>query len=148
MKKVIFAVLFTVVALANVNAQDYSEIIKSSNVKVEKLPEYLIITSQNTKLLGGTDIQIDSKKSKYQTELENLVVLLQNRKKLHIRNQTDLLNAMSVLGFELIDTYNARQVENKSDNKIGDDIASELLSGGNGTFRINMIFRKKEKFRN
>jgi hypothetical protein len=122
------------------------EVIKSSSVKVEELPEYVIITSQNTKLLGGIGIIIDYKKSIYKEQLRTLEELLQDGDKLRIRNQTDLLNAMSQLGYEYINAYNADQVVPAKD---GDDVGEVLniVGGGEGTFRINMVFRKKPQFR-
>ena len=85
--------------------QSFSQELKVENISsisIEELPEYVIVTSENTKLIGGINITIDYKRSQYQDRLEELESLLQNRRKLHIRNQTDLLNAMSKLGFEYI----------------------------------------------
>lgn len=115
--------------------------------EINELPEYVVITSQNTKLLGGINISIDSKKSPYEVSLNNLMNELQSRKKQKIRNQTDLLNSMSIIGFEYVDAYNASQVQYASDSSVGDDILNEILEGGTGTYRVNMIFRKKEAFR-
>ncbi|GEM_PF-1275022 len=122
------------------------EVIKSSSVKVEELPEYVIITSQNTKLLGGIGIIIDYKKSIYKEQLQTLEELLQDRDKLRVRNQTDLLNAMSQLGYEYVNAYNADQiVPAKDDDDVGEVL--NIVDGGEGTFRINMVFRKKPQFR-
>lgn len=113
-------------------------------ININDLPEYIIITSQSTKALGGISIFIDTHKSKYEDALNELNSLLQWKKKLGIRNQTDLLNAMSSLGFEYINAYNGSQVQYASDRTAGDDIINELLEGGTGSFRINMVFRKKK----
>jgi hypothetical protein len=119
-------------------------VIKSSSVSVNDFPEYVIITSQNTKLLGGIGLIIDSKKSKYKSQLQELEDLLQDGDKLRVRNQTDLLNAMSKLGFEYINAYNANAVMPSKDSS---DLLN-ALDGGEGAYKVNMVFRKKEKFRN
>jgi len=117
--------------------------VSSSSVNIEQLPEYVVITSENTKLIGGINIIIDYKKSKYQKVLGELEILLQNKNKLRVRNQTDLLNAMSKLSFEYVDAYNA------STGTIGAGGGEDVqIYGSQGKFRINMVFRKKEKFRN
>ncbi len=126
----------------NTNAQELS-VAESSSVNIKELPEYVIITSENTKLLGGINITIDYKKSKYKPQLEELEDLLQARKKLSIRNQTDLLNAMSKLGFDYLDAYNANAGTLGAGG--GDDVE---IFGSESKFRVNIVFRKKEKFRN
>ncbi|WP_106791115.1 hypothetical protein [Aquimarina sp. Aq78] len=115
---------------------------KSSSANINKLPEYIIITSENTKLLGGIGISIDYKRSGYKEELRNLEELLQDGDKLRVRNQTDLLNSMSILGFEYVDAYNA----NSGTLGVGGGDDVEVF-GSNSKFRINMVFRKKEQFR-
>lgn len=64
-------------------------------------------------------------------------------KKLRIRNQTDLLNAISQLGYEYVDAYNA----NAGTLGVGGGDDVEVF-GSNAKYRINMVFRKKEKYRN
>jgi len=132
--------LITFVTL-NIAAQEL-KVVNSSSVNIEQLPEYVVITSENTKLLGGINITIDYKKSVYEDVLDELETLLQNRKKLKIRNQTDLLNAMSKLGFEYVDAYNATAGTLGIGG--GDDVQ---ISGSESKFRTNMVFRKKEKYR-
>jgi len=114
-------------------------VIESSSVNIEDYPEYVIITSQNTKLLGGIGISIDSKKSSYKKQLQELESILQNGKKLKVRNQTDLLNSMSKLGFEYLNAYVATATTSTDQDGI---------SFGDNTYRVNMVFRKKESFRN
>ncbi|RAV30314.1 hypothetical protein DN748_02035 [Sinomicrobium soli] len=115
----------------------------SSSVNIRQLPEYVVVTSENTKFLGGMNISIESKKSQYEEVLEGLEKLLQKRNNLQIRNQTDLLNAMSTLGFDYVDAYNA------SSGTIGVGGGNDIqVTGSNAKFRINMVFRKKENFRN
>lgn len=122
-------------------------VVKSNSVSIEEFPEYVIITSQNTKLLGGIGIMIDYKKSTYKTQLQKLEILLQDGDKQKIRNQTDLLNSMSILGFEFVNAYNASQVSNSRHEKDTADDIFNTIEGGTGVFRVNMIFRKKEQFR-
>ena len=75
--------------------------------------------------------------------MEELESLLQNRKKLHIRNQTDLLNAMSKLGFEYVDSNTGASESFGLGG--GDDVE---VFGSDSKFRTNMVFRKKEIYRN
>lgn len=121
-------------------------VIKSSNITIDELPEYVIITSQNTKLLGGINIIIDKKKSTYRDELEKLESLLQDGDKLRIRNQTDLLNAMSKLGYDYVNAYNANAIMPSNRNDDAEDILN-IVDGGEGAYKVNMVFRKKEKYR-
>lgn len=149
MKKLHTLVLGVVLVLAT-SLNGFSqklEVIKSSHVEIKQLPEYVIVTSQNTKLLGGIGITIDAKKSRYKKELNQLNDLLQDSDKLKIRNQTDLLNAMSELGYDFLDAYNASQVVNSRGNKDAVDDVLNIVEGGKGTYRVNMIFRKKVRFR-
>jgi hypothetical protein len=139
MRKKIF-LLFTILSIS-LTAQEL-KVVESSTVNINDLPEYIVITSENTKLIGGINITIDYKKSQYEDVLDELETLLQNRKKLRIRNQTDLLNAMSKLGFEYVDAYNATAGTLGLGG--GDDVQ---LSGSESKFRTNMVFRKKEKYR-
>lgn len=124
-------------------------IVKTAGISINELPEYVIITSQNTKLLGGINIVIDAKKSSYKNQLRELESLLQDGDKLRVRNQTDLLNSMSKLGYEFLDAYNASSVVSSNSKNRNDDVDDifNALDGGEGSFRVNMVFRKKEKFR-
>ncbi|NOU60132.1 hypothetical protein [Marinifilum caeruleilacunae] len=135
-KTILVILLFA--SINSVCAQELS-VSESSGVKIEQLPEYVIITSENTKLLGGSGISIDYKKSEYKQVLEQLELLLQNRKKLQIRNQTDLLNAMSKLGFEYVDAYQA--------TASGAEGGDKEFSINDSKFRVNMVFRKKIEYR-
>jgi len=138
-KAILFA-LFILTTLT-ITAQK-SKVIESFRTSFKQLPEYVVVTSENTKVLGGIDISIDTKKSDHENALKELEALLQNRKKLRIRNQTDLLNAMSHLGFDYVDAFNASS--GIIDAGTEDDF--EILEG-ESKFRINMVFRKKEKHR-
>lgn len=140
MKKQVFVFLMALTAI-NITAQELS-VDHSSSVNIEKLPEYVVVTSENTKLLGGMNINIDSKKSSYENVLKDLEELLQKNKNLAIRNQTDLLNAMSKLGFDYVDAYNA------SAGTIGAAAGEDVQAfGSNAKYRINMVFRKKMTYR-
>lgn len=134
MKKIIFLLLLSMLGVSNIIAQD---------VNINELPEYVVVTSENTKLLGGININIASKKSTFESALKKLESTLQNAKKLRVRTQTDLLNAMSKLGFDYIDAYNANA------GAVGAGAGDKIqISDTQAKFRINMVFRKKEKFRN
>ena len=78
MKKQVFVFLMALTAI-NITAQELS-VDHSSSVNIEKLPEYVVVTSENTKLLGGMNINIDSKKSGYENVLKDLEELLQKNK--------------------------------------------------------------------
>ena len=122
-------------AINNIFAQELS-IINASIANINELPEYVIVTSENTKLLGGIAITIDAKKSKYKNQLRGLEEILQDGDKLSVRNQTDLLNAMSQLGYEYINAYSAETFTS----------SGEYYE--HSKQRINMVFRKKAKFKN
>ena len=137
MKNLKFIVVMLIgITVFNLNAQELS-VIKTSIANINELPEYVIVTSENTKLLGGIAITIDAKKSKYKNQLRGLEEILQDGDKLNIRNQTDLLNAMSQLGYEYLSAYNAETFT--SGGEYGYEHSKQ---------RINMVFRKREKFRN
>lgn len=134
-------VVFVALLAMNLTAQELS-VDNSSSVNIERLPEYVVITSENTKLLGGMNINIASKKSSYENVLKDLEALLQKNRNLAIRNQTDLLNAMSTLGFDYVDAYNA------SAGTVGAAAGEDVQAfGSNAKYRINMVFRKKTAFR-
>ena len=131
-----FFVLFVLLS-SGISAQELSA--GGLAVNQKDLPEYIIITTQNTKLLGGIAISIDYKRSPDKDKLSDLEDLLQERKKMRIRNQTDLLNAMSKLGYSYVDTFVATASTGSSTDK-------DFSSGGN-TYRVNMVFQKKEQYR-
>ena len=119
------------------------KIIETSAVNINQLPEYVIITCENTKLLGGINIMIDYKRSAHKDKLETLEELLQSRKKLRIRNQTDLLNAMAQLGYDYLDAFNATA------GTIGAETGNDVeVFGSEAKYRVNIVFRKKEQYRN
>ncbi|SHG20683.1 hypothetical protein [Flagellimonas flava] len=138
--KILVGLTLLVVWSASVTAQEL-KVEAVSSVSIDELPEYVVVTSENTKLIGGININIDYKKSDYEKVLKELESLLQNRKKLRIRNQTDLLNAMSKLGFEYVNAYNGK--ENNISLGSGKDV--EVI-GGQAKYRVNMVFKKKEKY--
>ncbi|MPQ48561.1 hypothetical protein GCQ56_16270 [Marinifilum sp. N1E240] len=141
------AVIALIACMAVEGSAQKLSVVKSSSVSIEEFPEYVIITSQNTKLLGGIGIMIDYKKSTYKPQLQKLENLLQDGDKLKVRNQTDLLNSMSKLGFEFVNAYNSSQVSNSLHEKDNVDDIFNTIEGGTGTYRVNMIFRKKNQFR-
>ena len=134
-KKHLFITGFFVLASINVYSQ----------MEIQKLPEYVIITAENTKLLGGIGLMIDYKKSPYRAELIRLEEYLTLAKQNRVRTQTDLLNVMSAIGFEYINAFNANAGTIGGNTDIGDRSEVGLSES---KFRINMVFRKKEKYRN
>lgn len=141
-KKILKALLLLFLANSILLQAQELKIVETSSVNIKELPEYVVITSENTKLLGGINITIDYKRSTYQDKLETLEELLQSGRKLRIRNQTDLLNAMSQLGFDYVDAYNATAGTIGAGG--GDDVE---IFGSEAKYRTNMVFRKKEQFR-
>lgn len=140
MKTILTSLVAIILLSTNVKAQEL-KVENMSSVNINELPEYVVVTSENTKLIGGININIDYKKSDYEAVLKELEHLLQNKNKLKIRNQTDLLNAMSKLGFEYINAYNGKAgtIGASSGNKF------EIL-GSQAKYRINMVFKKKAKY--
>ncbi|CAL2104581.1 conserved exported protein of unknown function [Tenacibaculum sp. 190130A14a] len=118
------------------------EVTRSASSNINSLPEYIVITSENTKLLGGIDIIIEYKRSPYKKELENLEEILQDGDKLRVRNQTDLLNSMSKLGYEYIDAFNVSGDTSGFEAGKNDDVFASDTK-----YRINMVFRKKKEYR-
>jgi hypothetical protein len=122
----IIAILFTSI----VQAQELS--VNDKIVKVEELPEYIVISCDNiSSFLAKTiQISIQARNSEYETVLNKLENILEDEKNLAIRNQTDLLNTMSKLGFDYVNAF--PQNSNESGN----------------FSRSSIVFRKKEKYRN
>lgn len=140
MKTILTSLVVLLLMSTNVNAQEL-KVESVSAVNINELPEYVVVTSENTKLLGGININIDHKKSDYEDILKELESLLQNRKKLRIRNQTDLLNAMSKLGFEYVNAYNGKA------GSLGLNSGKDVeVFGSQAKYRINMVFKKKAKY--
>lgn len=139
-KTVLSSLIVLILLSSNAIAQEL-KVEETSYVNINQLPEYVVVTSENTKLIGGININIDYKKSDYEVVLKELEHLLQNRKKLRIRTQTDLLNAMSKLGFDYVNAYNGKA------GTIGAGAGKDLeIFGSQEKFRINMVFKKKEKY--
>ncbi|MCL3780414.1 hypothetical protein EMN47_08415 [Prolixibacteraceae bacterium JC049] len=101
---------------------------------VNRLPKYLVINAENTKLLGGIGLHINAKKSPYKEALREFEDYLYDVKK--VRNMTDLLNVMDELGFDYKDSYNS----SSSSIGVGDDI-----TGSASKVRTSLIFKKMAK---
>tara|TARA_R110002073_G_scaffold216229_2_gene376440 strand:+ start:1904 stop:2341 length:438 start_codon:yes stop_codon:yes gene_type:complete len=139
-KTILTSLVVLLIMSTNVSAQEL-KVESVSAVNINDLPEYVVVTSENTKLIGGININIDYKKSDYENVLRELEHLLQNRRKLRIRNQTDLLNAMSKLGFEYVNAYNGKA------GTLGLNSGKNVeVFGSQAKYRINMVFKKKPKF--
>lgn len=108
-----------------INAQELSA--DSLHIYVDDLPEYIIIISEIATSFGGILLVIQNKGSEHENALSQLESLLTDRDKLNLKNQMDILNYMSKLGFEFIDAYTSSQ---------------------SSINRTSMVFRKKMKYRN
>ena len=98
---------------------------KGHSIDIDKLPEYIVIASETRgRILSPTNLFINTTKSDDKEILNKLKDILTKRKKLNIRNHTDLINAMAAYGFEYKDDFG---------------IGSGLM--------VNLIFQKKEKYR-
>lgn len=107
---------------------------------IDEMPEYVIIATENTKLIGGIGLEIDWKKSPYKPQLIQLFDYLTEKKQNRVRTQIDLLNVMSELGFEYIDAFNSNAGSVGGNTDIGD--SSELFASSS-KFRVNIVFKKK-----
>lgn len=113
-----------------------SLMIHAQNINPNELPEYIVVTAEDTKLLGGIGLVISSKNSPYKENLEQLEDKITSKKAGEgVRNLTDLFNAMYKYGFEYV---NAFQSESESFGTVAGNNA--LL--GIGKSRSNMVFRK------
>ena len=98
---------------------------KVNTINIENLPEYIMIRSESTaRVMGPMTIVINSKGSPHEAALVELEDMLTGKDKLRILNQTDLLNAISDMGFDYVDAF--------------------II--GSGDF-VNMVFRKKPEYR-
>ena len=95
----------------------------ANSVNVDELPEYVVIRSA-TALIGSMIIVVERENSPHKPALARLEDLLESRYKLRIQNLTDLLNALSDVGFDYVNAFS-----------IGD--------GG----VTGMVFRKKPEYR-
>jgi len=94
--------------------------------KVDDLPEYVVIRSEGLKESWGKTLflGIDSRRSTHEKALVALEDYLSNKDKRAVNSQTDLLNAMSELGFDYLNAY---------------QIGTEDM--------VNVVFRKQEQYR-
>lgn len=127
--KVIVTIYATIVA-SSLFGQTLSS--NDKTVKVDEFPEYIIINCDNVSPVLGKSIRImiQAKSSEFEKPLKDLQDLLEDNKYLRIGNQTDLLNAMSRLGFDYMDAF------------LQNPRAESSFS------RTGFVFRKKEKYRN
>lgn len=120
----LFLIVFLSISSSNTFGQEL-KINDSYAVDISHLPEYVVIRTEGIeRLIGQKIIAIDRKKSEYSVALEKLEDLLENKQKVGIYNLTDLLNAMSNIGFEYVDG----------------------ISIGEGDV-TNVVFRKKSEYR-
>jgi hypothetical protein len=113
----------------------------AQSVKLPELPEYVVITAENTKLLGGIGLNIDCKKSPYKGALQRLEDYIVARDENRVRTLTDLLNVMSNLGFEYINSFQSTVDDFNTTLKGSSDVGIGL---GSAKVRNNLVFRKKK----
>ncbi|MEM9361895.1 MAG: hypothetical protein AAGA43_04620 [Bacteroidota bacterium] len=80
-----------------------------SYLDIDELPEYVVVICEMSTSIAGIMLVIPSKGSEHESALDKLEEYLTAKNKLNVRNQTDLLNHMSKLGFEYVDAYTASQ---------------------------------------
>lgn len=136
LKLLLFGALTTFATL-HADAQELKIPNVKSVIAANELPTYIIISSQKGEFFNDIAIIIDSKNSYYAKALEELEDALQSGKKLKIRNQSDLLNAMDQLGFDYLNAY----ADQERDSYTSLDKTARR-------YRMNMVFKKKEKYRN
>ncbi|MEM8901274.1 MAG: hypothetical protein AAGC85_24395 [Bacteroidota bacterium] len=126
MKHTFLSVVFAILISPFLQAQSLE--VDETRIHVDELPEYIILFSEARGITGGILLSIQEKGSEYESELSTLEDLLSQKKFLNLKNQIDLLNSMSKLGFEFVDAYTAAQSSDESLTRTG------------------MVFRKKEKY--
>ena len=81
-------------------------------VALAELPEYVIIASESSRrIIGSIIIAVDNKNSVYESALQQLEDALTQKTKLAIKNQSDLLNAMAVLGYDYVDAFSIGETD-------------------------------------
>ncbi|MFY7652873.1 MAG: hypothetical protein ACOVQE_09225 [Chitinophagaceae bacterium] len=122
--------LLAIFSFSSATAQELA--VNDKSIKVEELPEYIVVNCDNASGAFSKTIRIAilSKSSPKEKELSILEDLLEKKQYLGIGNQTDLLNTMSKLGFDFLTAFpqNTRELSSES--------------------RSGLVFRKKEKYRN
>jgi hypothetical protein len=118
---VLVTFFFTAVSTFGQTMKEY----QSQSIDIDKLPEYVVIALEtNGRILGPRNIFVNARRSPYEDALKELQDVISDRKKLNVRTQTDLLNAMLGFGFEYKDAYGPR---------------TGLM--------VHIVFRKQEKYR-
>lgn len=125
----IFLTISAIFFVTNVHAQVLS--VGDKTLKVEQFPEYIVINCDNNSSFFESSIRIvvQAKNSEFGKVLGELEDFLEGDKYMKIRNQTDLLNALSKLGFDFVDAF--------PQNSREDSVLS----------RTGFVFRKKEQYR-
>jgi len=115
---------------------------QAQSVKITELPEYVVITAENTKLLGGIGLNIDHKKSPYKDALQRLEDYIVAKDENRVRTLTDLLNVMSDLGFDYVNSFQSTFDDFNTTLKGASDVG---LGMGTSKVRNNLVFRKKKE---
>ncbi|MDH6251712.1 hypothetical protein M2347_001439 [Chryseobacterium sp. H1D6B] len=124
MKKIILMSAFMLSSFA-VHAQ---------NINNNELPEYIVVTAEETKLLGGIGLSISSKNSPYKDNLDKLEDVITSKKGGEgVRNLTDLFNTMYKYGFEYVNAFQSTAFGVGGGDGIG---------AGSSKSRSNIVFKK------
>jgi len=135
-KLTVLALLFVSAFLPELHAQT------SSTISSQELPEYVIITAENTKLLGGIGLTIDWKKSPHKESLEKLYTFLQSKKEQQVRTIADLLNVMYDLGFEYVNSFGSSSFELGGEYDVTKKTA---VDASDSKHRNNIVFKKRKQ---
>ncbi|MCL3782359.1 hypothetical protein EMN47_18410 [Prolixibacteraceae bacterium JC049] len=132
--------LFVLVGVLLFSLFSWAKDVEKENYNYSKdLPTYIVITAENTKILGGIGIHINKKKSKYKEAFQYLEYYL--HKDLKVRTITDLLNAMDEIGFEYQNAFSS----STGSLGVGDGKSSVSTYGDMSKVRYNVVFKKKKK---
>ena len=134
MKNNLITALFSLAALSISNRA------AAQRFDSESSPRYVVLTVENTGLLGGISLDIQTKKSPYGRELKDLEHYLEDKREREVKTLTDLLNVMDELGFDFRDSFNARTGSVGIDTNLGGTTDLQL---GSDKFRINVIFKRQ-----
>ena len=131
-----------VVAFFSLVAFSMPQSVFAQRVDLDELPKYVVLTVENTGLLGGISLDIQTKKSPYASDLKDLEHYLEDKREREVKTLTDLLNVMDELGYEFRDSFNARTGGVGIDTNLGGDTDLQV---GSDKFRVNVIFQKRSE---
>ena len=112
--------------------------LKAQELNPNELPNYVVVTVENTRLVGAMNLNIDTKKSPDRNALLDLEDYLTDKDRSRVRTITDLLNTMDRLGFDYIDAYDAK-LQTNNNNRDGFGL------NGTATVRTNVVFKRSKE---